>query len=448
MDFLGLQIDLGPIESTALAFGVLLVFGVIGGRIARKIGLPAITGYLVFGILLNPYISQKLFSWSLFEPSIWEDGIRVFDGPVELVYDLIIPMALSLIAFVIGGSLRIDNLKGIGKSVGIVTLTQGLAPFALVLLILGFGAQPLVGKYLTEFNLDTQSYIAIGLVAGAISLATAPAAVVAVLHELKAKGPLTNTILAVVALDDALAVICFALVAGFSSSLLNGGGVSVSDMIAHPAVEILFSLLLGLIFAFMLIYITRYLRRQRVQTTLAVLGLVVACGGVAYVLDLSIILANMAFGFVVVNRMKHSRMIDAVVGIEDLVFVLFFTLAGASFFGGEHLDTNALLAIVVIGVLIVAGRMAGKFGGSWVGAKMAGAPETVRKYLGFALLPKAGVSIGLALSLQSKEGFHSIASIVVGAIIISTIVNELIAPPLAKYGIMKSGEGRLTRRVN
>jgi len=145
----------------------------------------------------------------------------------------------------------------------------------------------------------------------------------------------------------------------------------------------------------------------------------------------------------VVNQMKHSRMIDAVVGVEDIIFVLFFTLAGATFLGGGHLDTKVLLAIGVIGALIVAGRMVGKFGGSWLGAKMAGSPEVVRKYLGFSLLPKAGVSIGLALSLADKPEFDSISPILISAIIISTIINELIAPPLAKYGIMKSGEGRL-----
>ncbi|MFC1998405.1 cation:proton antiporter [Chloroflexota bacterium] len=442
MDFLGLHINTGTVESTAFVFGLLLIFGVLGGRVARKFGLPAITGYLVFGILLNPQISQKLFNWSLFEPSVWNSaGELVKAGPVEQVEELIIPIALSLIAYVIGGSLRIDNLKGLGKSVSIVTLTQGLAPFVLVILIVAFAVQPLVGSYLPD--LDFSSYVAMGLVAGAISLATAPAAVVAVLHELKAKGPLTNTILAVVALDDALAVICFAIMEGFSWSLLNSGGVSATEMIVHPAVEVLFSLLLGLIFAFILIYAMRYLRRQRVQTTLVVLGLVVACGGVAYILDLSIILANMAFGFVVVNRMKHSRMIDAVIGIEDIVFVLFFTLAGATFLAGENLNSEILLAVGVIGVLIVLARCAGKFGGSWLGAKMAGAPETVRKYLGFSLLPAAGVSIGLALSLENKAGFESISQILVSAIFVVVIITEIIAPPLVKYGVMKSGEGRL-----
>ncbi len=440
MDFLGLHLQLGPIESTAFAFGLLLVFGVLGGRIARLVGLPAITGYLIFGILINPQISEKLFNWSLFEPSVYVDGELIEAGPIDLVSELVTPVALSLIAYVIGGSLRIDNLRGLGKSVGIITLMQGLAPFALVLMFLALIVPPLLGGYLPDFT--TGSYVAMGLVAGAISLATAPAAVVAVLHELKAKGPLTTTILAVVALDDALAVMCFALVAGFSSTLLNSGAVSLTTIIVTPLIEIFGSLVLGALFAFLLIYITRYLRRQRVQTTLAVLGLVVACGGVSHILGLSIILANMSFGFVVVNVMKHSRMIDAVVGIEDIVFILFFTLAGATFLAGESINSELLLVVAVIGLLIVLARCAGKFGGAWAGAKMAGAPTVVRKYLGFSLLPKAGVSIGLAIALAEKPEFNSISSILVSALIVSTIINELIAPPLAKYGIMKSGEGR------
>jgi len=439
LTFLGLEIQTGAIQDTAFAFGLILVFGIVGGRLARKIGLPAITGYLIFGILLNPHVFGIL---DLGDKIVVEGKDVWVNAPLMVVKDLVTPIALSLVAYVIGGSLRIDNLKGLGKSVGIVTLTQGLAPFTLVFIIIGFAVQPLVGKYLVDYNLNAQSYIAMGLTAGAISLATAPAAVVAVLHELKAKGPLTNTILAVVALDDALAVICFAIVAGFSTSLLDSSSASTTELIVTPLAEIGFSLSLGLIFGLILIYITRFLRRQRVQTTLAVLGLVVACGGVAHQLGLSIILANMAFGFVVVNVMKHSRMIDAVVGIEDIVFVLFFTLAGATFLAGEELQTNILVVIGVIGSLIVLGRCIGKFGGSWIGAKMAGAPETVKKNLGFALLPKAGVSIGLAISLQEKPGFENVALILVGAIIVSTIINELIAPPLAKYGILRSGEGR------
>jgi Kef-type K+ transport system membrane component KefB len=242
LEFLGLQLELGPIESTAFTFGLLLVFGILGGRVARKIGLPSITGYLVFGILLNPQISDMIFGWSIIEPSEWNElGELIHAGPMEHVHDLITPIALSLIAYLIGGSLRIDNLKGMGKSVGVITLTQGLAPFVLVFLALAFIVPPLLGSHL--HHLVSGSYLAMGLVAGAISLATAPAAVVAVIHELKAKGPLVNTILAVVALDDALAVIMFALVAGFSSSLISTGGIiSTADMILHPVVEIVFSL--------------------------------------------------------------------------------------------------------------------------------------------------------------------------------------------------------------
>jgi Kef-type K+ transport system membrane component KefB len=424
LEFLGLHIDTGSVESTAFTFGLILVFGVIGGRVARKVGLPAITGYLVFGILINPKVS----------------GIVTVDAMVH-VEELVTPIALSIIAYLIGGSLRMDTLRGLGRSVFAITLAQGLAPFIFVFLIITFLVPALLGSYLPEF--DTNSYLAMGLVAGAISLATAPAAVIAVLHELKAKGPLTNTILAVVAIDDALAVVMFALVAGFSSSLINSGGTqSVFDMISHPVVEIVFSLILGLIFAFILIYVTRFIRQQRVQTILAVLGMVVVCGGVATYLGLSIILANMAFGFVVVNQMKHSRMIDAIVGIEDIVFVLFFTLAGATFLVHETINTQLLLVVGVTGSLIVLARCGGKFGGSWLGAKLSGAPEAVRKNLGFALMPKAGVSIGLAMSLAEKPEFVTISSILVSSLIVSTIINELIAPPLAKHGILKSGEGR------
>jgi Kef-type K+ transport system membrane component KefB len=420
---LGIHLELGVIESAAFVFGLILVFGVVGGRVAQSLRFPAITGYLIFGILLNPQVSHFVSPEAI--------------GRVE---ELVTPIALSFIAFAIGGSLRLDKLRGLLKTVGVVTLVQGIAPFLFILLLLAFLAPVILGTYLPE--LAYRDWLAMALAAGAIALATAPAAVIAVCRELKAKGPLVTTVLAVVALDDGMAIMAFALVAGFGPLLFSGGGMSLPEIIGPPLYDIVGSLLLGLLFALIFIFLWRLLRRKRVHKALVVFIFVAVCGGVAQYFELSIILANMAFGFVIVNRTKSPRMIDVVVGIEDIVFILFFTLAGATFLAGEAIDGKILTAIAVIGAVIVLGRCIGKFSGSWLGASVAGSPTVVKKYLGYALLPKAGVSIALATALGEKEGFESISSVLIGAIIFSTIINELISPPLAKYGILKSGEGR------
>jgi Kef-type K+ transport system membrane component KefB len=422
---LGIHLELGVIESAAFVFGLILVFGVVGGRVAQALRFPAITGYLIFGILLNPQVSHFVSPEAI--------------GRVE---ELVTPIALSFIAFAIGGSLRLDKLRGLLKTVGVVTLVQGIAPFLFILLLLAFLAPVILGTYLPE--LAYRDWLAMALAAGAIALATAPAAVIAVCRELKAKGPLVTTVLAVVALDDGMAIMAFALVAGFGPLLFSGGGMSLPEIMGPPLYDIVGSLLLGLLFALIFIFLWRLLRRKRVHKALVVFIFVAVCGGAAQYFELSIILANMAFGFVVVNQMKSERMFEAVGGIEKIIFILFFTLVGAGFLAGESLDLDLIVVISVLAGLIILGRCSGKFGGAWLGAKMTGAPDAVRNNLGYLLLPKAGVTIGLAIALGTKPAFDAISDVLVGALILSTIINELIAPPLLKYGLKNSGECRIS----
>jgi Kef-type K+ transport system membrane component KefB len=172
------------------------------------------------------------------------------------------------------------------------------------------------------------------------------------------------------------------------------------------------------------------------QLTLVLFAAIILCGGIAEMLGLSELMANMAFGFVIVNMLKHSRYIEAVASIEDIVFILFFALAGA------HFDFGQFGLASTVGLVLFTTRALGKYLGSRLGAKISGAPKTVGNYLGLTLVPQAGVAIGLALVVMDNPAFESISTLILSGTITSVIINELIAPPLARYAVIKSGEGQ------
>jgi len=419
VEYLGFTIN--PI-SISIGIGLILVVGLAGGRLAGKLKLPAITGYLLAGILLSPKLLHIIPEAMLVETS-----------------DAVTPMALSVIAYIIGGSLSLSALRGLKKSVAYITLFEGVFCFIAIFLLMAFAGSWLLGNPINGGGIIP--YLGIGLLVGAAALPTAPAATIAVLHESGAKGVMTTTLLSVVALDDAMAVIIFALVALPAASLINGtDGVSLNEMLLKPVLEIGLSVALGLFFALVLIYISRYIRGQRVQLTMTIAALVLLCGGVAEMLSLSLIIANMAFGFAVLNISKQKRLIDPIIGIEDLIFVMFFTIAGT------HFDFGNIALAGILGVVLLLVRSAGKYAGVWTGAKLSGAPDNVRKYMGLGLFPMAGVTIGLIMLIFDNPAFDSIKDVLLSGILASVIINELIAPPLMKMGIFKAGEGR-TRRL-
>ncbi len=200
------------------------------------------------------------------------------------------------------------------------------------------------------------------------------------------------------------------------------------------AAEIVFSLALGPVVAGGLIHLAKHTRR-RAELLLVVFAAIILCIGVAQLLHLSYLMANMAVGFVVVNWMKDSsQMFSVVYDVEELLYAIFFTVVGAK------LDLSLLATGGVLAVLIVLGRMGGKFLGSALGATLSGAPPQVRRYLGLALLPKAGVTVGLALLVGQDPRMAEVSEIFINGILASTIINQLISPPLVKLALVKSGE--------
>ncbi len=391
-----------------LAIGIIVVVGFFGGLASEKLKLPRITGYIIIGVLLSPTILGII--------------------PKETIgnLDIITDISLGFIAYLIGGSLRWEHLQKLAKSIAWITLFQSLGAWFLVALALA-----ILGHLIIPNGTFWQTYFPMAFIIGAVSCATAPAAVMAIIRQYKAKGPLTTTLLAVVALDDAIAVIAFAIASGICQPLVNGAGISPYQMLAVPFLHILESAAIGVVFALALMYISR-LVRTRDLLLVVVFGMIMLCVGLTTYLGVSSILASMVVGFIVVNKTRRKDMFLVVEGIEDIFFAMFFVLAGL------HFDLSILKVAGVLALLIVLARCVGKYTGARTGARISHAPDAIRKYLGLALLPKAGVTMGLILLAALQ--FPTFGSLMLNAVLASTIINELAAPPLTKYAIFKAGE--------
>jgi len=394
-----------------LAIGIIIVIGFFGGLAAERLKFPRITGYILIGILLSPSV------------------LNVISGTTIGNLGIITDVALGVIAFLVGGGLHLESVRKLGRSIAWITPLQSLGAWFLVTLVLAF----LFPRILSIPNATFyDTYFPMAFIIGAVSCATAPAAIVAIINQYRAKGPFTTTLLAVVALDDAIAVIAFAIAVGVCQPLVSGvGGVSFYQMFGVPFLQVAQSIGIGAAFGFALIYIGR-LVRTRALLLVAVFGMIMACIGVTNLLGISLILANLTAGFIVVNRLKGTGMFLALEEIEDVIFAMFFVLAGL------HFDLGVMKTAGILAGLIVLARCFGKYFGTRAGATISHSSDAVKRYLGLALLPKAGVTLGLIL--LAERAFPTFGGIMMNAVLASVIINELIAPPLARYAIIKAGE--------
>ncbi len=395
--------------------GLLLLCGYAGGKVANALKAPRVSGYIVTGMILSPSIL------GIFQLDLVREDLSI-----------ITDIALGIIAFSIGGALEFSKIKRLGKQILWITLTQALGAFLLVTGLVALFFPMIVGSQ----SPLVANYAPIAIVLGAISIATAPAATLGVIHEYRASGPLTTVLLGVVTLDDALTIIVFAFSVQLAGSLLTGEALSLAGMLAGPVMEILIALGLGGLGGLFLRKLVPVITNRSALLGVG-LGTVFFTGGLAISLQSSALLTNMTLGFMVVNFVRHGEDLFSVVeSIEEPVFAMFFVLAGA------HLDLSGLQTAIWLAVLIIAGRFFGKFLGARLGAAISGAPETIRKYLGFGLLPQAGVTIGLVLIARDLFVDPAISELMVNAVLGSVIINELLSPPMVRYALLKSGEAK------
>lgn len=379
--------------------GFLLLFGLMGGRIARRFSLPNVTGYLIGGLFLGPSFLNLI-------------------GATEIpVINFVNEVSLSAIAFNIGGEFLISTIKRVGKDIFIITVFEVLGVVTLVFSVMYFIAG--------------QDFV-FSLIVASMSAATAPAGTLMVIQQYRAKGVMTDAILPVAALDDALGIMVFGLAlaaAKFKLGLVSGGTFA---MIMAPFIEIIASLAVGLVLGLVVSRITNRIKSQE-ELTSFVVAFILFSPAIARVLPVSSLLVSMMMGATYVNLGRQpARTFNTLNTFVPPINVLFFAFAGAS------LDLGILANIGFLGVLYVLARMFGKVFGTSLGAKVTKSDPKLVKYLGWALLPQGGISIGLSMIVRNE--LPDAASGIVTLILFSVLFFEIMGPILAKVAISKAGE--------
>lgn len=397
-------------------FGVaaLIISGLIGGKLISMLKFPRVTGYILIGIVIGPSV------------------LRLLSTEMVHHFTIIRQVAIGFIGYTIGLELRFSKLKKTGKQVTIITIVQAFTTAILVCLaVVGF---------LTLTGADhVWTY---GLILGAIATATAPGPIVAVVKSYRTKGPVTDVLLPLVALDDAIGIMLFAVMLSLGTSFLSGP-VSIGHMLLDPFLEIAFSFGFGALIGLILTKIAKtYNRETDSFLMMVIIGFVFLGIAIGYAVHASAILLPMTIGIVLSNSIDEKyehRLTQTTDLFSAPILLAFFTIAGA------ELELSLLTQIGVLGMIYVVVRVIGKISGSYVSAKAVKAPKNVVKYLGFTLIPQAGVAIDMALTTklrfeQDLPQFLEIGAAIMTIVLAATVIYEVFGLIVVKTALHKAGE--------
>ncbi len=410
-----------------MPIGIAMTAGLLLSRFVKKLKLPAVTGYLIAGILIGPYCLGQLANL-LDIP--WLGYVN--SESVESA-SILSKVALGFIAFAIGDEFRISALKKIGKQATVIGIFQALVATIVV-------DAALIGLYyvLPEGTIS----IPAAIVLGAVATATAPAATLMVVRQYKAKGKLTDILLPVVAIDDAVGLVVFAVSFGIAQSIQNGAGLSVISVLVEPLLEVILSLLLGVVLGVLFSLAEKYFKSNSKRLTLSITFVLMAValslyethiGGIH--IKFSSLLVCMMLGTVFCNMCDFS---EEIMGKTDKwtapLFVLFFVLSGAELEFGVF--SNVM--VILVGIVYILTRAVGKIVGAGISAKMTKCEPNIVKYLGITLLPQAGVALGM--SLIAAESLGEIGAMVRNITLFAVLIYELVGPMLTKIALTKAGD--------
>ena len=402
-----------------IQLSVCLVGGLLLSRVAKKLNLPAVTAYLVAGLLLGPYCIGALHL----------PGIG-FSAPQQVAaLDLFSQVALGFIAFTIGNEFRLEQLRHMGRQAITIGILQAVATTALVDIAL------VVLHLINPALISVSSAITLG----AIAAATAPAATLMVVRQYKADGPMTRLLLMVVAIDDAVGLVLFSASFGVAMAL-ESGTVSVVTVLVEPVVEIVLSLGLGALAGVALYWVEQFFHSRSKRLTISI-GFVLLTVGLSMKefevggvhCGFSLLLVCMMTGTLFCNICGFSEELMARVdGWTAPLFVLFFVLSGA------ELDLSVLRnpSVLLIGFIYILVRSLGKYVGAYGSCALSGCGGNITKYLGITLLPQAGVALGMAITAQALTDGAVVRSVV----LFSVLVYELVGPALTKRALLAAGE--------
>jgi Kef-type K+ transport system membrane component KefB len=401
------SIQTRKLMNSLLILAIALFAGLLSTKLMKLVKLPNVTGYLIVGLLLGPHLINII-------------GEKEIDS-----FSFLIEIALGFIAFSIGGEFKIENLKKIGKNVFLITFVQAF--LALVFVDISLIVFGLIQGTLQE-NLP------LILVLGAVATATAPAATLMVIRQYKAKGKLTDTLLLVVALDDAFGLVLFAISLAIAKVFAIGGVITFTSIALMPLLEIVVSLGIGTVLGLILSLATRFFR-SRANRLIWMITVVFTGVGLAQILPIPVssLLLCMMLGAVFCNTKNDSLMI-----LGDMerwtppLFMLFFIISSA------ELDLTVIPIVGAVGIIYLIARSAGKYFGAYLGSVIVKEDKSIRNYLGLALLPQAGVAIGMAKI--SSEALPKYSAQILAVVLCATLFYELVGPGITKFALKKAGD--------
>ena len=408
-----------PSASILLSLSVALLSGLLLSRPAKKIRLPAVSAYLIAGVLIGPFMLG----------SLGIPGIGITEKQIE-GFGIISDLALGFIAFSMGSEFRLTQLKKLGKQAAIIGVFQALFTTAAVDAVL----------IALHFIIPDALSLPAAIVLAAVATATAPAATLMVVRQYKAKGPVTDILLPVVALDDAVGLVMFAVSFGAAKSL-SAAAVDVMAVILEPLLEVLLSLTLGFVMGLLFTLCERYFhsRSKRMAVTVTFVMMTVAISSLKFQLGsvhigFSSLLASMMLGTVFCNFCDVSEeLMERADRWTTPVLILFFVISGA----GLELSVFEDAAVVAVGAVYIIARSLGKYFGAGISARMTKSDPNIIKYLGITLLPQAGVALGMAFKATElgPDG-----AVVRNITLFAVMVYEIIGPLLTKFALTKAGD--------
>ena len=397
-----------------LSTGLLIFTGYFFGEIADKLKLPKISGYIFAGILLNP----ELFG--------------ILSGNFVNVTDNLLSVTLSVIVFSIGGTLSLKKLRETGKTLISLTAFESLFAFLFVFVLVFLS----LNYFLSVFDSFSVS-LAVSLVLASLAAPTDPSTTIAIIHEYKAKGKVSSSMLGIAAFDDVAGIIIYTITIAFSSSIIGGSSFAVSHVLFELTKDIGGSILVGIVLGLIFKYISKIFKKESDGSLIViVIGIILLGFGISDSLGFEPLLTSMTLGAVVINTNSFSKKIFNLLEryTDELIFVIFFSLSGL------HLQLSSIGGSLVIIVIYVLARMAGKFTGIYTGASILKTDLEVKKYTAWGLFPQGGIVIGLALLLKDNPTFNENASNIIGIVIGAALIHEILGPLASKIALKKSGD--------
>lgn len=386
-----------PSSQFLLTIGGILLLGLLVSVLASRTFLPRVTLLLLLGLLIG------------------EQGFNIIPNVFADRFDIIADMTLLMVGFLLGGKLTRDALKESAGQVLWIAISAALLTALFVAVVL------------MAIGISTE----VAILLGCIASATAPAAILDVISESRRQSRFSNLLLSIVAFDDVVALVLFGVGVAVVKTL--NGLESDTFFLFHVLGDIGGATLLGLLIGLPAAYLTGRIKEGQPMLTEA-LGIVFLCGGLAIWFNVSYLIATMVMGAVIANLAKHHDYpFHAIEGIESLFMVVFFVLAGAS------LELASIREIGLIGVVFILCRCAGKYLGAWLGGSISHTATLTRRWMGIALLPQAGVPIGMALVASSQFPEHG--QIILSVVISTTVFFDLIGPVFTRLAIERAGEG-------